>query len=754
MHSLLRWSVHGVAVSLVAAIPLAAQAPGFVGTVLDPQHQPVAGVRVQLAGPLGVACAATSGADGRARCQSLADGDYTVHVVADGFRADPVAIRVEHGAAPPVTVTLAVAALSESLVVTAAAVDAPRSTAPASTTVVSAGDMRAAQVDGVAAALATIPGFTITANGGAGAVTSSFPRGGESDYTLVVVDGIRMNTFGGGIDLAHLDTAGVERLEVTRGPQSALFGADAIGGVVHVVSRTGGPLVASASADGGSFDAGHASGSVSGSAGGVSLHASGDYTESQGWNGAVAPNGETVSNDDYIRRAVNAGGSWSSRATTVRGVVQRRTSARGNPGPFGSDPNATYGGIDRVARGTTDTTAVAGAVTQRVGSRWQFRADGTHADLDSGYVSAYGTSVMDTTRSSGRGQVDAVVTRALAASAGVEIVGEDARSTYVTGPDSAVLPIDRRVVGSFGEVRYDGGGRLFAAVGVRAEHITRRALAGSSDPYAPRPAFADEAVTSWNPKVSASYLLVAMTNGRTLQTRIKANAGTGIRPPDAFEIAFTDNPSLEPERSRSVDAGVEQLLAGGRVALEATYFANRYDDLIVAVGRSFADASRYRTDNIANARARGLELSGTLRTAHGVSLRAGYTWLDTDVLAVDRHTTAPSPFLVGEPLIRRPRHQGFVEATLVRARFNVFARTTARGEVLDVDPSWGTFGGKVTAPGFSRTDVGGALRLSGRAGVDVFGRITNLFDRDHEEAFGFPALGRGVVGGLRVDIRH
>jgi outer membrane receptor protein involved in Fe transport len=317
-----------------------------------------------------------------------------------------------------------------------------------------------------------------------------------------------------------------------------------------------------------------------------------------------------------------------------------------------------------------------------------------------------------------------------------------------------VLPIARRVIGSFGEVRYDAGQRLFVALGLRAEHITRRALAGNGDSYSPRPMFADDTLTSWNPKVAASWIAFPMTTGRMTQTRIKVNAGTGIRPPDAFELAFTDNPSLAPERSRSVDAGVEQLLAGGRVALDATWFVNRYDHLIIAVGRAFANASRYRTDNIANARARGLELSGTLRTVRGASVRAGYAWLDTAVLAVDQYATAPAPFLVGERLLRRPRHQGFVEATFVGARFNVFVRTTARGAVLDVDPSFGAFGGKVTGPGFSRADVGGAIRIPGRAGVEVFGRITNLFARDYEEAFGYPAPGRGVAGGLRVDLRH
>lgn len=739
---------------LAAASTVHAQSAAFVATLLDDQGRLVRDARIVVSTPIAVACTAVADHEGRATCDRLPDGDYTVHVSADGLRADPQPITVAAGTAPAITITLSLAALHDAIVVTAAAVETPRSASPAATTVITAGDVRVTQRDRVADALGAVPGMTITSNGGVGAVTSSFPRGGESDYTLLIVDGVRMNTFGGGLDLAHLSTAGVERIEVTRGPQSALYGADAIGGVVDVVSRASGPLTVTASGDAGSFDTRQSSASVSGTVGTIGVHASGDYADSQGWNDRRAPNGERVSNDDYTRRAISGGLTWTPSAVTfVRAHAQRRTSARGNPGPFGADPNGTFTGIDRIARGTMATTGVAAALTQRMGSRWHLRVDATHATLDSGFVSAFGASVMDTIRDSGRAQLDATFTRALSASAGVEVTGEDARSTYITDTNFDILPIERRVVGSFGELRLEAG-RLFAAIGLRAEHITRSSLAGNADPYTPRPTFADDTVVSWNPKLAVSYMLVPMRDGRTAQTRIKLNAGTGIRPPDAFEIAFTDNPSLAPERSRSLDIGVEQLLASGRVAIEATYFANRYDDLIVAVGRSFADASRYRTDNVANARARGLELSASLRASGGVALRAGYTRLDSDVLAVDGHSVAPSPFEIGQSLLRRPAHQGFVEATILRTRFNAFARATARGEVLDVDPSWGAFGGTVTAPGFARVDAGAALRLPGWRGAEIFGRVTNLLDRDHEEALGFPALGRAFTGGLRLDFRR
>ena len=182
-------------------------------------------------------------------------------------------------------------------------------------------------------------------------------------------------------------------------------------------------------------------------------------------------------------------------------------------------------------------------------------------------------------------------------------------------------------------------------------------------------------MTSVNPRVAASVALWQDARGG-VRTRLHASAGTGIRPPDAFEIAFTDNPSLKPERSRSVDVGVSQTLTN-RVTVDATWFYNRYEDLIVATG-SFTDVSRFMTDNIANAKASGLSCQ-CRRATHGVTARASYTFMPTEVLAVDRSSDAPPPFDVGDPLIRRPRHQGALDLLWVSGPVSAFAEARARG---------------------------------------------------------------------------
>ncbi len=177
----------------------------------------------------------------------------------------------------------------------------------------------------------------------------------------------------------------------------------------------------------------------------------------------------------------------------------------------------------------------------------------------------------------------------------------------------------------------------------------------------------------------------------------------------------------------------------------------------MAVG-SFSGSSRYRTDNISNARARGLELALTLRgripgrRPIDLSGRVGYTHLATKILAVDQDDAAPPPFTVGQALLRRPDHQFFADFSASVASVSAFLRGGGRSAALDVEPSFGTFGGLFDASGYQVWHAGAAWRVARFA--EVFGRVENLFDRSYEEAFGFPALGRRATAGLRLVAGH
>jgi outer membrane receptor protein involved in Fe transport len=455
-----------------------------------------------------------------------------------------------------------------------------------------------------------------------------------------------------------------------------------------------------------------------------------------------------VSNDDY--RLSHVSGSLGYQTSNgpdflVTGNIGR--DERGFPGPYGSNPIGAYTAVDRVSRGIDDTRQIGGRFAHPWSPRVRERIEADYTDLAGSFTSPFGPSNSGTRRFDGRVQEDVALSSSFGGSAGIEFQRESGSSSFITGAAADPIPIHRAILGAFGELRYVWSERLFVTGGLRLEHITRHALEGNPDGFLPRPPFPDQTVDSVNPKVAVSYLLTGP--GSRTSTRLRASAGTGIRPPDAFEIAFTNNPNLLPERSRSIDAGIEQQFAGGAVAFAITGFYNRYDDLIVAVGKLLQDASIYQTDNIANARSRGFELSGSARALRQLTVHANYTYLDTENLSVDGSSElAPPPFKVGDPLIRRPRHQGVVDLTYAIGRVTAFGEVLARSQILDVEPTFGAFGGLFWSPGYSVINAGASVRVT--PWLDVYARVLNLADRAYEETLGYPALRRTGMVGVRV----
>ena len=748
--STIRLSLVPVLLVLMLGWPCLAEAASVDGAVVDPDGRPAAGAHVLLTRTNVIVATATTDRAGRFRFGDLYEGRYRLRVALDGFQADAIDMELESDTRRTVSIPLRVSAFSESIVVSASSVAQPRSRVPDSVTVIGADELRARQVETVADALHLVPGLNVTASGGRGAVTSLFSRGGESDFTLVLIDGVRVNDFGGAFDFAHLPVADIDRIEVVRGPQSALWGSDAIGGVVQIVTRRGGLPRTQGLIEGGSFGTSRVALSTAGSHDRWAWGAGFELLDTDGFTGTAPGTGETVSNDDYLRRDLSLSGEWQNRRTTIQGTVRLGANERGFPGPFGSDPGGTFPGVDRISRGESDTRLIAVDATRTWTPKLRLQYATSYSAASSDFVSSFGESFAKNRRFRFRTQLDATLASNLALSTGIELQRERAESTFITDATFTATPVRRLVAGYFGEARADLANRLLVSGGLRVDQIRRDALPGVLSPFAPRPDFTEETEVAVNPKVSLAFFLQPPEARRSRWTRLRLSAGTGIRPPGAFEIAFTDNPALKSERSRSVDFGVEQALAGDALLLEATAFFNRYEDLIVAVGRSLQDASQFRTDNIANSRARGLELASVMRLGV-LETRVGYTWLDTEVLAVDEVGIALPPFEVGDPLLRRPRNQGSVDVRVAFDRVAAYATFGARGRFLDVDPTFGAFGDLYETPGYGVINIGVSAPVWGS--VELFGRIDNLFDRAYEETLGFPALGRRGMGGLRVATR-
>jgi outer membrane cobalamin receptor len=719
------------------------------GRVVDAAGRAVPGARVIATGVGPLTSVLTDG-----RGEFVIDapplGRVSLRVSMDGFRAASLTVDEQSPSLDVGTITLSISAVSESVVVSASQVEVPLTQVTSSVTVIDSAEIQSRQLHSVADALRTVPGMALAATGGLGATTGVFPRGGESNYTLVLIDGVPANSFGGDFDFGHLSTANVERIEVVRGPQSALFGSNAIGAVVRITSKRGGPPSAAFGAEGGQFGASRVSASTAGSYQEFEWGGSFDQLLSDGMNGERLDSGLTVANDDYTRRVGGASAGWRRGASWVRGDVHYAVDERGFPGPFGSNPVGAYGGIDLVSRGENTRTVGGASFFTPLSPRVRLRGQTGLNRYDSDFASPFGPSAAFSRRWNGGAQLDAAVARGLDVSAGLDLLRERAGSTYITGAANQEMPVERFAAGYFAEGRWNSNERIFVIAGVRIDDIRRDRIEESPSPFSPRPVLPGDTVISVNPRVAGAWIV---HSAGADYTKLRAAAGTGIRPPDGFELAFTDNPGLKPERSRSVEAGIDHAFGGGHAVAEATVFTNHYDDLIVAVG-SFSGSSRFQTDNISNARATGLELAVTLRGRVSqwggldIAGRIGYTALDTEILAVDQDDDAPPPFMVGQALLRRPSHSFFADASLTAGRVTGFVRGNGRSTTLDVEPSMGTFGGLFDAPGYNAWTVGATVRAT--RFVDVYARVENLFDRTYEEAFGFPALGRRLTAGLRV----
>ena len=467
--------------------------------------------------------------------------------------------------------------------------------------------------------------------------------------------------------------------------------------------------------------------------------------------------------DRVERRCARAAGMGRRRAgaaergTDVQGTFRYVDTERGAPGPYGSDPADRFSGVDRISRGTTERHAVGlrvrppmdWAVEPRPAARRVRRRR-----LRSRFVSAVRSeSESDTRRVHGRVQTDAVVEcgawalrrRRVAVRARPQHVHHGRRQR---GAGRSAR--DRHVWRS----ALDCARARHVQAGLRAEHITRKALAAIRRRSRRGPTFADDTVVSVNPKVSVSWLVSPAAPGRR-RTRMDAGArrgGTGIRPPDAFEIAFTDNPDLKPERSRSVEVGVTQALAGGAVQLDATAFFNQYDDLIVSVGslqrcqplphRQHLERARARARNVSRlAGASGLGVQGHLHVPRHRDPRRRRA--RTSALAVPRRRrTAATARRIRDRWSSTGRcRRATMFASLERPRRDAGCRAGIRSERRTLRES--------------RPDARGPRRrLPLVRGVEVFARVLNLFDRDYEEVLGYPAPGRTAFAGVRVAARR
>lgn len=708
------------------------------GTVVDQSGQPLARAFVRVLDRAGHEIAGGfSDEAGRFHFAS-ADDECQVEASLTGFQRSTIACA----GAQTLRLVLSVAPIHETVVVTATRTEAPADQVGASVTVFTADDLARRQTPLAADLLRSSPGVMVTRSGGAGTATSLFVRGGESNYNKVLLDGIPLNEPGGTFNFSNVTTDNLERLEIVRGAQSALFGSDAMASVVQLFTkrpdRTDGRPHATVSLEGGTYETLRTYAAVSGASGrfDYSLGAARLATDNRAPNNAF---GNTT-------LSANAGIVLSDTATL-------RFLGRGELGRVGTPGQTAFGRPDLDAFFQRHDGVGGVSLDQQVSPSFRQRAayslavsdqQSTNLAVDAPYTPAFEartapfefsdylydsrTSLRrhhasyqaDWRLSSGTSRGDHLLT-VLADWDGERVALEDRMAATTTSPS-------RNNVGW--SIQHQASWRrVFVTAGGRVEHN------GS---------FGTAAVPR------GSIVVVARDSGGAIgETKLKASAGLGIKEPtvlQSFSLSpyYHGNPNLEPERARTMEAGIEQRLANDRAKIELTWFDNRFTDLI---STRTTNPTTFEAEyfNIGLSRARGAEIAIQVAPDTALRGRAGYTFLASEIL----ESTSPYSvvFEAGQPLFRRPRHSGFVGATWSWNRVTADVNGVIIGGFVDSDFS-SLAPAILTNAGYTTWDARVAVKLSrlltGTLSID------NLANLDYMEPLGYPALQRAVRVGLRV----
>jgi vitamin B12 transporter len=631
------------------------------------------------------------------------------------------------------------------MVVTATRMPVPLADAPGSVTVVTGATMRERGLHFVADALRTVPGVSVAQSAGPGALASVFMRGGESDYVQVLVDGVQVNDPGGAFNWAHLRAEDIERIEIVRGPASVLYGSDAVSGVVQIFTRAGGARRINASiVSGRGARPGGADGSFDTHAFDVSATGSASPARTALRYGVSA--GHTTSTGLY---AVNSGYDNTTVSTQLdlrAGSTDIALSGRRieHEYHYPTSGSGMVTDLNQFAEGTATSLRLALGHRPTPGLELivEASAHGTDARTEDPPDEPSDGSSWYTSEQTRRGldaRANILLPHGAVLTVGAAREWQDAATAYesVSGfgtfADSSAEA--RRNTGYYVQLHAAPARSIAATLGAR---LDRNEAFGSF-----RTA---RAALSWRP---------------TTYSRLHAAVGTAFKEPTFYENFATGfvrgNRDLEPERSRSHEAGIEYSLLAGRLAVGATAFDQRFRNLIQYTAAPPApDATNYY--NVGSARARGTELS-LQADAGAVTLSSAYTFTATRV--IDSGFGSDPSFEQGEPLLRRPKHHftaAVVWSVTAAARALVDLRHAGRRTDLDFTDPANWDGTRTTLDGHTVLDIGAGYTLRRRAGghdgagtaLDITLRVHNVMNTGYEEIFNFPAPGRVLQIGLRA----
>ena len=615
--------------------------------------------------------------------------------------------------------------LAHTVVVTATRVETPDREVASSIIVLTRADLERTRKVFVVDALRELSGVFVQENGPAGSAATVMLRGANSEHTLVMLDGVEVNdpvSPSRSFDFGHLLLANIDRVEIILGPQSPLYGSDALGGVINIITRKGeGPPRISLSALGGAYGTGGGRLAFSGSPGRLNFALDASYFFSAGFSSAGTAYKGNTERDSVRNLSLSGRLGYAPRDNLDFDLILRRTLVRTEldnfGGPLGDDPNNTQDYDQLIVKGQGRIRLLKSRWEQRLAISYvaQDREYDNPVDASHPFDSELGDfhggqATVDWQHTVYAHESNIVVF-------GVELQREYGRSDYiyesVWGPGASLFPGKASdTIGFYAQDQVKLGGGFFAAVGGRFD---RHNQFGSAFTYRLAPAW------------------VIPSSG----TKLKMTLGTGFKAPSLYQLYAPGtlwgpigSAELKPETSLGWDAGIEQALAGGRLTVGATFFQNDFRNLI-----QFDYARGYT--NTGRAVTRGVDVFASARLAADASIQAGYN-----------HTLSRDD-ATGLDLLRRPRDKFTVrlDAPLPEnLRLAVsMAAVGARDDLKFVDYA----SVRIHLEGYVLLNAVLTREIS--AWGKVFLRLDNILDQKYETIYGYGMPRFSVYAGLEFN---
>jgi vitamin B12 transporter len=720
------------------------------GTLLDSSGAGIPGVRItaQLENALSSAPLTTTSANDGAYSLALPPGRYHLQFTHESFVPRDFTMDFSAAQLRTLDLRLELQPLSASVVVTAQAEPALAQETSASVTVITRDEIEKRQAVPLTDVLLYTPGVSVDRTGPEGGLAGVFLNGGNSYQTKVLVDGTTVNLPGGTFDFSNFTLDNIDKVEVVRGAESALYGTDAVSGVIQVFTHRGETRVPAVSlfSEGGSFSTVRGGAQLSGLLGSFDYSGAASYftTEGQG------------PNDSFRNRTVSGNFGYAfSETNQLRLALRNNTSEAGIPGQTLLTPPSLHQIND-----LHDFSANA---------RWDF-VSGAHWHHQVSGAESYHhvftanpiQSFFATDPFAGCPQTDPA---AVPTAEFCDFTSPGAKSEYNRASINAQTSYIARKFSATAGYQYEVENADISFLGIG--HLRRNSQGGYLDfHYLPLSRLSidlgarAEANGTFGtrvvPRLGASLALHYGT-GFWGDTRYRFFYGEGIVEPRFDETAGSSpcapgNPTLKPEASKTWNTGIEQKLANDRVKVTADYFSSRFYDIV-----SFTSCSPFSPCTIPQpagcpafwgnffntdlARARGTNIAVEGRLIRWLMLAGNYSYDDTRVL-VSPNAFDPAE-IPGNHLLRRPVNSGSLTLFSTFRQFNFTIAGYFSGARTDSDF---LFLGLKRNPGYARFDVATSYNV-GR-GISLYARATNLFDKQYQDAIGYPALGRDVRVGM------